>query len=347
MKRIGLIGSFGLGEALTDGQNVKSNNVYNALLAIYPKDEIVILDTHSHSKKLFKILFGTIKILFQCSNIIIMPAQNGVRVFVPLLSVLNFFCRKSLHYVVIGAWLGECINKNPNLLRSLKKFKGIYPETSSLSKELNALGLTNTFVFPNFKELPILSPEALQDTYEKPYKLCTFSRVMRKKGITDAIEALRTINEEAGQTVYCLDIYGKIDEAYQTEFSALLEQTKGFVRYMGVASPEKSVEIIQNYFLLLFPTKFETEGIPGTIIDAYASGVPVLAARWKSYADVVEERETGFGYEQNNQAALLEMLRHLAEHPELVTGIKENCLRKAVEFTPQATVKILVENLSV
>lgn len=347
MKKIGLIGSFGLGENLTDGQNVKSNNLYNALLTAYPKDEIEIIDTHSHSKKLFKILINTIRMWFKCSNIIIMPAQNGVKVFVPLLSALNMLSHRSLHYVVVGGWLGAYLNRRPYLVKLLKKYDGIYPETSTLSKELKDLGITNTFVFPNFKDLPIMSLKDLNDSYEMPFKLCTFSRVMREKGITDAIEALHIINKEAGHNIYSLDIYGRIDDNYKEEFSELLEKAKDFVQYKGFVPSEKSVDIIKDYYLLLFPTKFETEGIPGTIIDAYASGVPVLAAKWKSYSDVVADHKTGFGYEQNNKSDLLRVLRFLANHPEVVIGIKENCVRKAIEFTPEVALKTLTDKLSI
>ena len=35
---------------------------------------------------------------------------------------------------------------------------------------------------------------------------------------------------------------------------------------------EKTVKTLENYYLLLFPTKFRTEGIPGTIIDALSAG---------------------------------------------------------------------------
>ena len=41
----------------------------------------------------------------------------------------------------------------------------------------------------------------------KPLPLCTFSRVMKEKGIEDAVYAVRTVNEHFGRTVYTLDIY--------------------------------------------------------------------------------------------------------------------------------------------
>lgn len=345
MKRIGIVGSFGLGENLADGQNVKSNNIYKALLTRYLKDDIAIVDTHSHSKKLFKIFCQTIKTVLTCENIIIMPAQNGVKVFVPLLVILNYFMHRSLHYVVVGGWLGKYLSSRPQLVKRLKGFDGIYPETYTLFNELSNLGLDNCFVLPNFKNLHIVSKRDLLYSTNKPFRICTFSRVMKEKGITDIIEATKTVNLELGQKTFELDIYGKIETNYENEFNELLQNTNDCVHYKGIIPSEKSVDVIKQYFILVFPTRFATEGIPGTILDAYASGVPVLSARWNSFCDVVDENETGFGFELGNVSDLVSALKKMAADPRSVESLKENCLAKAETYTPKNAIKVLTDRL--
>lgn len=345
MKKIGIVGSFGLGENLADGQNVKSNNIYRALMTKYKKDDIAIVDTHSHSKKLVKIFFQSVYVALTCRNIIIMPAQNGVKVFVPFFTLLNHLTHRSLHYVVVGGWLGEYLSKRPQLIKQLKGFDGIYPETNTLLRELADLGLDNCSVLPNFKELQIISKKDLKHLPDKPYKICTFSRVMKEKGITDIIEATKVVNRELGQKIYELDIYGKIDTNYESEFNELLLNADDSVHYKGVIPSEKSVSIIKQYFILAFPTRFETEGIPGTILDAYASGVPVLSARWNSFCDVVDENETGIGFELGNFSDLVSALNKIASDPHTVESMKEKCLTKAEKYLPQNAIKVLVERL--
>lgn len=68
------------------------------------------------------------------------------------------------------------------------------------------------------------------------------------------------------------------------------------------------METLKNYFALVFPTLFYTEGIPGTIIDAYAAGLPVISSKWESYDDVIEDNITGVGYEFGSDDALVEIL---------------------------------------
>ena len=88
----------------------------------------------------------------------------------------------------------------------------------------------------------------------------------------------------------------------------------------------------------MFPTLFYTEGIPGTIIDAYAAGLPVISSRWESYDDVIEDNITGIGYEFGNDEALIGILETVKRDPQKLIDMKENCLRKAKEFSPRAIV---------
>ena len=70
------------------------------------------------------------------------------------------------------------------------------------------------------------------------------------------------------------------------------------------------------------------EGVPGTIIDAYASGLPVISSKWESFADVIDDKITGYGYEFDNIEAFKTLLVKIAKNPEMITNLKTNCLRK-------------------
>ena len=98
------------------------------------------------------------------------------------------------------------------------------------------------------------------------------------------------------------------------------------------------LKTLKDYFALLFPTRFYTEGIPGTIIDAYAAGVPVISAEWESFSDIIDEGITGFGYAFGDKEKLKELLIEFAETPERVNGIKVGSLKKVQEFIPEKVV---------
>ena len=95
----------------------------------------------------------------------------------------------------------------------------------------------------------------------------------------------------------------------------------------------QSVEVLKKYFALVFPTRFFTEGVPGTIVDAYASGIPVISAKWESFSDVVDEGVTGYGYEFGKVVELERVLIDIANNPEKVISLKANCIKKAKDYS--------------
>ena len=105
------------------------------------------------------------------------------------------------------------------------------------------------------------------------------------------------------------------------------------IRYCGCVDATKSTEVLREYDALLFPTKFPTEGLPGTLIDAYSAGLPVISAKWNSFSDFVEDGKTGIGYTQCNYDELIATLRRILETPSILTDMKKNCLRKAKEYS--------------
>ena len=103
--------------------------------------------------------------------------------------------------------------------------------------------------------------------------------------------------------------------------------------------------MLKNYFLLTFPTKFYTEGVPGTILDAYAAGVPVIASKWESFFDVIEEGKTGIGYEFDNQKELEKTLEEISSTPRTIIEKKYKCIEKAKEYLPRVAIRSLLERL--
>lgn len=345
IKKVCVLGHFGFGENLLNGQTVKTKIIAAELEKRFGKDEVRSIDTKGGIKTLVCLPFILLSALKNHENIIILPAQNGVRIIAPTLVFLNAFFGRKLHYVVIGGWLTELI-KNKSFLRNrLKRFDNIYPETSSMKKELEGYGFNNVEVIPNCKPLEILCEKELVYSEKEPLKLCTFSRVMKEKGIEEAVFAVKTINEKSGRRVFTLDIFGQIDDSQTEWFDQLKTTFPDYVKYAGPVPYDKSVEVIKDYFAVVFPTKFFTEGIPGTIIDAYAAGVPVITSLWKNHKDVFFEGETGFGYEFGNQEEFICLLEDVAQNPEKLNSLKKTCLEKAILFTPEKAITGLFEKL--
>lgn len=345
MKKVCVIGHFGFGKEMLNGQTIKTKIITAELEKQLGCEQIVKVDTHGGARALPRVMIQMAEGFRSCENIIILPAQNGVRVFAPLCVAFHKLYQRKLHYVVIGGWLGNLLEANPRLLKALASFTAIYVETRTMKQDLEKRGLRNLCILPNFKDIPILTEDELVYPTGEPYRLCTFSRVMKEKGIEDAVEAVKAVNEKYGRTVYTLDIYGQVDTEQTKWFEDLKASFPDYVRYKGLVAYDKSVEVLKDYFALLFPTRFYTEGIPGTIIDAYAAGVPVISAKWESFADVVEDGITGIGYEFGISNELLQILCEIAERPTIVLEKKIFCIDNAKRFTPSSVMQIFMRQI--
>lgn len=346
MRIVGVIGRFENHTNQLSGQIVKTKIIIEELERVFGKERVRRFDTRGGLKTLLKAPRIVNRAFYSSANVIIMPAQNGLRVFAPLCAYWKSKRPKTkLFYIVIGGWLPEFLDRHRFLEKPLKTFDGIYVETSTMKKALEAKGYHNVAVMPNCKNLRILTEDELVYSTAEPLRLCTFSRVMKEKGIEDAVSAVKEINEQYGREVYQLDIFGQVDSNQGEWFDDLKSTFPSYVSYKGVVPYHASVDVIKDYFVLLFPTHFFTEGIPGTIIDAFAAGVPVISAKWENYGDILEDGVTGIGYEFDDYEGLKNTLRHLADQPEQIVLMKRNCTRKAQKYRPDAALSILLERL--
>ena len=341
-----VIGHFGFGIESLDGQTVKTKNITAELERRYGVAEIQKIDTHGGIRTLLKAPAQVCKALSSSQNVIILPAHNGIRVYIPLLKWMgSFYKHVKIHYVVIGGWLPEFLQKHPHLAKQLKRIDGIYVETRTMKTALEQQGFRNIYILPNFKSLHILDESELVYCTEEPLKLCTFSRVMREKGIEDALDAVKAVNEHYGRTVYSLDIYGQIDAGQTEWFANLRESFPDYVQYRGVVPFGQSVETLKDYFALLFPTFYDGEGFAGTLIDSFSAGVPVVSSDWRYNAELVDEGKTGTLFALRDVVGCASKLSYIAEHIDEWNQMKSHCIEKANEYRPERAIEMLYNRL--
>ena len=336
MKLIGIVGHFGFGLNMLNGQTIKTKIVTKALEDRVGNDEVLKVDTHGGTKTYLKLPFKMAGLLKCCENIIIFPAHNGVRVIVPMLLLINSLYHRKIHYVVIGGWLSEMCEQNPWLMKQLQKIDYIYVETTTMKNALEKQGFRNVLVMPNFKDLKILDkPDRRADGI---LKLCSFSRVMKEKGIEEAVEATKILNDRG---IDCtLTIFGQIDKHQIEWFEKLKMSFPEFVRYGGVIPYDQSVDCLKNYDVLLFPTYYEGEGFAGTLLDAMAAGVPIVASDWKYNREIVNERN-----------GVLVPVKDSEALASAVLGIKDNfalkqaALEEARKYSTKIAVKPIIERI--
>lgn len=343
--KVGILGHFGEGANLLNGQTVKTKIITEELQKQLGQNQVLKIDTHGGWKTLLKAPFQVFRALKNSTNVLIFPAHNGLRVYAPLLFLIKrFFKKQKIHYVVIGGWLPQFLEKRRILSGILKKFDAIYVETKSMKNALCSKGFENVVVMPNCKKLSVLPENDLVHASAPPYKLCTFSRVMREKGIENAVNAVIAANENLGYQAFTLDIYGQIDASQTEWFDSLKKSFPPYVKYGGLIPFDQSVSVLKDYFALLFPTFYEGEGFAGTLLDAFSAGVPVIASDWKYNSELVNEN-VGYTYKTSEQSAFVEILQATALNPSELLNKKQNCLKEAEKYNIDKMIQILIEQL--
>ena len=343
MKRVGILGHYGFGSDESNGQTIKTKIITKELQDIFGKDEISMADTKGGWRFALRMPFVVFRLLARHRNVMIFPASGASKILPIVLVAENIFFHRDLHHVAIGSLLPKWVRKKRLLRYCLRQFKGIYVETKFMKEAFDEMNFSNVLIMPNSKQLPILTKEELVPRITLPYKVCTFSRVMEEKGIGDAIEAVKNCNRQFGRTVFSLDIYGQVEQPEW--FETLMKEQPTEIHYGGIIPFSESTNTLRNYFTLIFPTRYKTEGFAGTLIDAMAAGLPTIASDCRSNVEILEEGKTGIVYPIGDVDRLTEILVEAARHPESIEGMRQYCIIKAKEFLPSEVVKIMADRL--
>lgn len=343
--KIGIVGHFGGDKSFLDGQTIKTRILFDELIKRLSKQRVFKLDTYRWTKKPFKSLISSIRIAIKSDVILINTSQRGRNIYIPLFVSLRKIFKTKVYCMVIGGGFPKQMEINKRVSKYAKRLDGIFVETNTMLSDLKTLDYKNAYLLNNFKNLKIVKDEDLNYNHSLPLKICTFSRVVKEKGIEDIINAVIKVNDYEKKKVYKLDIYGQIDNKYKEQFEDQIENTPDYINYKGMINYNDSVNVIKDYYMLIFPTLYKTEGVPGTIIDAYAAGVPVIVSNWDSCNDVVINNKTGIVFDMGDVDDLVSKLKEAYNNIDKINNMKTNCTIKAQEFTTKRVIQQLIQKL--
>jgi glycosyltransferase involved in cell wall biosynthesis len=161
------------------------------------------------------------------------------------------------------------------------------------------------------------------------------SRFAHEKGLDTLLDAWRIAGiDEPLTLIGSGDLEGELraraEGLANVEFAGRLSQREALARLVGARA-------------LVVPSRW-FEVFPRTIVEAYALGVPVVASRIGSLAEVVEDGVTGLHVEPDSPAALATALRALTASVALTARLGANArLRFDTELAPGPATRRLLE----
>jgi len=324
-----VIGYFGYITNQIDGQTIKTREVYS-LINNKSMDEVDYCDTQALRSKPLSI-FPFLWKIRKADIIVYLPGQNNLTYLFDLIYLFSGKHTKFI-YPVVGGWLSDFLEGKTQLIRRLKKFALIGVETKSLkSKLINKYGFTNVDILTNFRIHEYFPTIIRKPESDSNLNLVFMARVSRAKGVDTIFDVAELLDANSIKDV-TITFYGKIEPEYEPIFYSRLAKLHKICRYGSLVQPNEVYKTLNQYDLLLLPTFYEGEGFPGSIVDSYKSGIPVIVSRWKDLPEFVEEDKTGFIVEPQNPAQIYKIILTLKCNSQRLYELKRNAYAKSNEF---------------
>ena len=139
----------------------------------------------------------------------------------------------------------------------------------------------------------------------------------KDKGIYDLLQAIRVLKEKTLMK-FMLDLYGESLEIGAFENIRTVIEKSGLSDVVRIHNPvynedKKKVLALSDIFILAS----HHEGMPISIIEAMAAGLPVIASMVGGITDQIIDEETGYLVQPNNPNELCQALQKLIEDRKL------------------------------
>jgi glycosyltransferase involved in cell wall biosynthesis len=95
------------------------------------------------------------------------------------------------------------------------------------------------------------------------------------------------------------------------------------VTRLGRVSDQELDQLLGAASVLVFPSEWY-EGLPRTIIEAYAKGTPVICGKLGSQIDAVIPGHTGLHFKAGDSQDLVDKVNWVIDHPEELRGMRHN-----------------------
>lgn len=166
---------------------------------------------------------------------------------------------------------------------------------------------------------PRMFPPAIRAATNGPIRILSIGRMVAKKGMEYGLRAVAALFREEPHLEYV--IIG--DGPLRTDIERLIDDLGlgNIVRLAGWKTRPEIVKALGDADVLLAPSvtaeSGDREGTPVVIMEALASGVPVVSTLHAGIPEVLEEGVSGFLVPERDVPSLAGALRRLVRSPEL------------------------------
>lgn len=306
-----------------NGVSVKNSLLYSE---IFLAKGVKKLDIAECKRSPWRIPFVGIKLLIGvlfADHVLIGVGTNGRRKFIMTLRRLlrGRAGMKRIVMVSMGGRLHLVAAQDKMLCKQLSQIGSILVETNGIAEGLHSLGLSNVSVIPNCRTL---DGEMAPNRVGEKVKFVYFSRVCAEKGMDEIISAVEEIKKG-----YTIDFYGEIADRYKDTFQEFLQKHPD-VHYRGVFNSVSGnvYKELNQYDVMLFPSYWESEGVPGTLVESKIAGITAIASDWNFNKEIVIDGVEGIIL----KGRLADAMVHLIEHKDELCRLKVGAFKSRIRY---------------
>jgi len=150
-------------------------------------------------------------------------------------------------------------------------------------------------------------------------KLLTIGRLTEKKGHEYAIRAISKLIKKYRNIEYIIAGDGPLE--IDLKNLAIELGIRECVKFLGAVKQDEVLTLYQQTYIFVLPSitanNGDQEGIPVVLMEAQATGLPIISTFHTGIPEVVIDGKSGFLVPERDVNALAERLEYLIEHSEI------------------------------
>lgn len=205
---------------------------------------------------------------------------------------------------------------------------------SEFEDQLRTWGFTQ----PIFLETTLVDDEfakgfSIEDRVErigngKSVNLLFLARIVKEKGVIETLGAFKLLMEKYSNLFLTMAGDGPfLRQTIQFAKSMGIDQR---ILFPGFVAGEAKNQIMTNSDIYIFPSY--TEGMPNSVLEAMAFGMPVVATPVGGIKDILKDGENGFLLRHNTPASIADSVMRIIEDKGLQKTMSINCYQSRPRY---------------
>ncbi|GAB5522687.1 MAG: hypothetical protein Roseis2KO_05590 [Roseivirga sp.] len=161
-------------------------------------------------------------------------------------------------------------------------------------------------------------------------RLVTVSRQTINKGAGRTIDAIKILKEKGFDVVFTVIGRGEYLETLKSRVTDL--GLTGNVNFLGQLDNQEVMSALRESHIFTFPST-ASEGFPKAVLEAMASGLPIVTSRTSVLPQLVENTHSGFALDDLSPESLAGAIEKLITDKELYRNCSVNAANTARQFS--------------